>query len=308
MPKSDPIVAIPSASPVCATVLILEDDVGVARLQKLRLERAGFTAYVTSTTSEALERLHGGGIDLLVLDNRLSAPEDGLTFYTRLKASGHDLPVILVTGYSDDATIVRALRSGVRDYVFKSVEYLDYLPEAARRIVEQERTKQQLAGSEALLQAVLNSALDPVITMDGQSRVTLMNPAAEKVFGCLESTVVGATINRLLPGVIPGIAPWANDLLPSPTELEGQHGDGGTIPLEVTCSRVNISNQVLYILILRIFLCRKQPRQSYGQWLISADACGVAERPMNFGLRLSSSGRRPGSPASENWRRASPTS
>jgi signal transduction histidine kinase len=54
------------------------------------------------------------------------------------------LPVILVTGYSDDATIVRALRAGVRDYVFKSVEYLDYLPEAVRRVLEQEHTKAEL--------------------------------------------------------------------------------------------------------------------------------------------------------------------
>ena len=56
-----------------------------------------------------------GGIDLLVLDYRLSGPEDGLTFYLRLKSDGIVLPVILVTGYSDDATIVRALRVGVRD-------------------------------------------------------------------------------------------------------------------------------------------------------------------------------------------------
>jgi two-component system, LuxR family, sensor kinase FixL len=240
------------------TVLILEDDPGVARLQRLRLERAGLAVTVTVTPSEALERIRQGGIDLLVLDNRLSVAEDGLTFYTRLKGLGFDLPVILVTGYSDDATIVRALRSGVRDYVFKSVEYLEYLPEAVRRVLDQERTKQQLAGSEALLQAVLNSALDPIITMDEQSRVTLMNPAAEKVFGCLGSTVVGSTINRLLPAVVPGIAPWANDLLPAPTELAGRRGDGTALPLEVTCSRVDIPNQVLYILILRDVTERKR--------------------------------------------------
>ena len=115
------------------TVLILEDDPGVARLQQLRLERAGFAVTATATPDEALDRIQQGGVDLLVLDNQLSTCEDGLTVYTRLKRCGHHLPVILVTGYSDDATIVRALRTGVRDYVFKSVEYLDYLPEAVRR-------------------------------------------------------------------------------------------------------------------------------------------------------------------------------
>lgn len=132
------------SAPAGESVLILEDDPGVARLQKVRLERAGFAAEVTATTQEALEHLRRGGVALLVLDNRLAVDEDGLAFYTRLKESGLDLPVILVTGYSDDATIVRALRTGVRDYVLKSAEYLDYLPEAVRRVLDQERTKREL--------------------------------------------------------------------------------------------------------------------------------------------------------------------
>ncbi|HEX3150083.1 MAG TPA: ATP-binding protein [Gemmataceae bacterium] len=127
------------------TILLLEDDPGVARLQRLRLERAGYAVVATATPTDGMECLRQGGIDLLVLDNRLAGSEDGLSFYVRLKANGLDLPTILVTGYSDDATVISALRAGVRDYVFKSVEYLDYLPEAVRRILDQERTKRALA-------------------------------------------------------------------------------------------------------------------------------------------------------------------
>jgi signal transduction histidine kinase len=129
---------------VTETVLILEDDPGVARLQRLRLERAGYAVHTAATPEEALAHIRARGVDLLVLDNQLNGPEDGLAFYQRLQAAGYDPPVILVTGYSSDAVIVRALRAGVRDYVFKSVEYLDYLPEAARRVLDQERTKREL--------------------------------------------------------------------------------------------------------------------------------------------------------------------
>jgi two-component system, LuxR family, sensor kinase FixL len=243
------------------TVLILEDDPGVARLQRLRLERAGFAVESVVTSDEALAHIYRGGIDLLVLDNQLAVAEDGLGFYQRLKANGHDLPVILVTGYSSDATIVRALRAGVRDYVFKSVEYLEYLPEAARRVLDQERTKERLAGSEALLRAVLNSARDPIITMDGQSRMTLLNPAAEQMLGCPAAAAVGSTIDRFLPTVVPGIAPWANDLFPTPTDVEGRRADGTPMPLEVTCSRAAVPNQELYILILRDITERKRAEE-----------------------------------------------
>jgi signal transduction histidine kinase len=134
-------------------ILILEDDDGVARLQQRRLERAGYEAVVTSTALEALDRIRRGGIDLLVLDNRLTGAEDGLEFYARLKAEGIDLPVIMVTGYSDDAVIVRALRAGVRDYIFKSVEYLEYLPEACRRVLDQLRVQREREQALAQLRA-----------------------------------------------------------------------------------------------------------------------------------------------------------
>jgi PAS domain S-box-containing protein len=242
-------------------VLILEDDPGVARLQRLRLERAAFAVEALVTPEEALARIQRGGIDLLVLDNQLAVAEDGLAFYQRLKAAGHDLPVILVTGYSSDATIVQALRAGVRDYVFKSVEYLEYLPEAVRRVLDQQRMKEKLAGSEALLRAVLNSARDPIITMDGRSHMRFLNPAAEQMLGCPAASAVGSTIDRFLPSVMPGTAPWMNDLFPIPTDVEGRRADGSPVPLEVTCSRAAVPNQDLYILILRDISERKRALQ-----------------------------------------------
>ncbi|HEY2787787.1 MAG TPA: ATP-binding protein [Fimbriiglobus sp.] len=125
------------------TVLILEDDKGVALLQERRLERAGYAVVVTATPEQALARVRAGGVDLLLVDQRLSPAEDGLGFFDRLRADGFDLPVILVTGYSDDATVIRALRAGVKDYVFKSAEYLDYLPEAVGRVLAQVRVQRE---------------------------------------------------------------------------------------------------------------------------------------------------------------------
>jgi signal transduction histidine kinase len=59
----------------------------------------------------------------------------------------------MVTGYSDDATIIRALRAGVRDYIFKSVEYLDYLPDACRRVLDQVRVQREREQALAELRA-----------------------------------------------------------------------------------------------------------------------------------------------------------
>lgn len=119
-------------------ILVVEDDVGIAALERKRLERAGNTVVAVATTEEAMAEIQKGGVELLVLDYMLPGGTTGLDFYEQIKNAGFYLPVIMVTGLSDEATVVKALRAGVHDFVTKSVEYLDYLPDAVARVLAQE--------------------------------------------------------------------------------------------------------------------------------------------------------------------------
>jgi signal transduction histidine kinase len=136
-------------------VLILEDDPGITALQTRILNRSGFEVEAYDSAEEARERIKQGGIDLMLLDNRLEGGVDGLEFYRQLKDDGFDLPVILVTGFSNESTIIRALRQGVLDYVTKSAEYLSYLPEAVHRALERIRTRRELQSTNAQLRQAL---------------------------------------------------------------------------------------------------------------------------------------------------------
>ena len=93
-----------------ATVLIVEDDVGVARLVRARLERAGHAVESVTTADAGMDRVGRGGVDLLVLDQQLPGGVSGLQLYERVKAAGLDVPAILATGFSDEATMLQALR------------------------------------------------------------------------------------------------------------------------------------------------------------------------------------------------------
>jgi signal transduction histidine kinase len=128
-----------------ARVLLVEDDPGVARLERLRLERAGYAVEVASSSTEALARLRRDGVDLLVLDQRLGSGEEGLELYEQARAAGHDLPAILVTGLQEDGLLLQALRAGVRDFVPKTEDFLDYLVPAVARVLKQVRTERALA-------------------------------------------------------------------------------------------------------------------------------------------------------------------
>src|SRR5687768_3838231 len=98
-----------------ATVIILEDDEGVARLQQKRLQRAGYVVHTFTEPAAAEAALRAGGVDLLILDYRLSDQRTGLEFYEELHQSGLEIPAILVTGFANEALIITALRAGMKD-------------------------------------------------------------------------------------------------------------------------------------------------------------------------------------------------
>jgi signal transduction histidine kinase len=130
-----------------ATLLVVEDDPGVARLQQVRLERAGYRVVAAATAAAALDHVRRGGIDLLLLDQNLPGGASGLQLYQQMKAAGHDLPAILVTSLTGDSIVLQALRAGVFDFVPKTPDYLDYLLPAVERILTKRRTERQLAES-----------------------------------------------------------------------------------------------------------------------------------------------------------------
>src|SRR5437879_9538123 len=99
-------------------------------------------------------------VDLIVLDYYLPGEVTGLDVYKQIQDAGHRQPVIVVTGSTNEAMVVWALRAGVRDFVTKSSAFLSYIPEAVERVLRQVRTEFQLAESQARLAGVIESAKD----------------------------------------------------------------------------------------------------------------------------------------------------
>src|SRR5262245_37186575 len=119
---------MPAAEEQRGKVLVLEDDEGVARLVRFRLKRLGYEVVLATTPDEALHFIGQRDVDLVVLDYQLRGNVSGLDFYRQSQTLGYDIPAILVTGFSDESKVIEAIRSGVRDFVPKTPDYLDYLP------------------------------------------------------------------------------------------------------------------------------------------------------------------------------------
>ena len=252
------ITAVPSAT-YAATVLVVEDDPGIAELERSRLEEAGYSVVLAATADEALVEVGKGAIDLVLLDYRLPGGTDGLDFYARAKAAGYDLPVILVTGFSNEATVIQALRVGVRDFVTKSLEYLDYLPEAVARILRQVGTERRLAESEARLTGIIESAKDAVIVVEENRRISLFNPAAERMFGCPAPRAMGRPLTDFIPNELVAPDESENGAEGGTGSLSsrirsgtrGRRASGAEFPLEATVSRGEASGRRFHTVVVR---------------------------------------------------------
>src|SRR5205085_11237886 len=119
-------------------------------------------------------------IGLLIVDAEVQG--DGFRTYAQVKAAGHDIPAILLSTASDEGAVVQALRAGFLDFVYKTGEYLGALQDAVLRVSERLRMEAQVMESKARLSGIVSSAMDAIILLDEELRITMFNPAAEQIF------------------------------------------------------------------------------------------------------------------------------
>ena len=102
-------------------VLLIEDDSALAQMYRVKLERDGYTVDVAGDGEEALGRIGERLPDLIFLDIRLPKM-DGLAFLERLRDSDRtrNIPVVIVSNYSEEELVSRGLQLGALEYLIKS--------------------------------------------------------------------------------------------------------------------------------------------------------------------------------------------
>ncbi len=105
---------------VLLPVLIVEDDGDLCRSLQTLLEAEGIPTLGAGTAAEALALLAQKEAGLILLD--LGLPDmDGLELLARLKAS-EEAPVVVLTGRTDIATVVEAMKRGAENFLVKPME------------------------------------------------------------------------------------------------------------------------------------------------------------------------------------------
>ncbi len=127
------------------TVWVVDDDRSIRWVLEKALQRAGMEVATFAGGSGVLERLGEGLPDVVVSDIRMP-DRDGLELLREIGSRFPDLPVIIMTAYSDLDSAVAAYQGGAFEYLPKPFD-VDEAVELVRRAAA--RRKGAAAGGEA---------------------------------------------------------------------------------------------------------------------------------------------------------------
>ena len=104
-------------------VLAVDDDASVCDLYEAGLPALGYDVLCASSAGKARELLKKKHPDVILMDIMMS-DQDGISLTRDLRSeeATADIPVIIVSGLADAATLDDALRFGAADYLVKPVD------------------------------------------------------------------------------------------------------------------------------------------------------------------------------------------
>ncbi|MEP6609778.1 MAG: PAS domain S-box protein, partial [Burkholderiaceae bacterium] len=137
-----------------------------------------------------------------------------------------------------------------------------------RDVTEVRRAERSLRASEARKSAVLQTALDAIVTIDHEGNVIDFNPAAERMFGYQREEAIGREMGELIvppalreshrKGMARFLATGQEHVLNRLIELTAMRSDGSEFPTELAITALGDTKQPLFTGYLRDISERKK--------------------------------------------------
>ncbi|MCG6962759.1 MAG: PAS domain S-box protein [Acidobacteria bacterium] len=185
-------------------VLIVEDNEDDAALVLRELARGGldFEPLRVQSSEEMVEALKGGPWDIVISDYALPSFNAPAALEV-LKATGTDIPFIIVSGTIGEETAVAAMKAGAHDYLMKG-NLARLVPAMERELREAASRRQRREAEHALRESeerfrLLVEQLNEVIfRISDAGIVEYVSPAMEERFGHRPSGVIGRSFIELI--------------------------------------------------------------------------------------------------------------
>ncbi|MBU1205451.1 MAG: response regulator [Proteobacteria bacterium] len=134
-------------------ILIVDDEVATCEVLGQRLSKEGYSCVLAHNGKEALHHFYKENISLMIADIKM--PEmDGLELLKKVKTLGPPMMVIMMTGYAEIDTVVKALHLGAYDFILKPFD-LDLVVFSVKKALEKKRLEEVVAEHDQQLEELV---------------------------------------------------------------------------------------------------------------------------------------------------------
>lgn len=248
-------------------VLIVEDEGILSMDMANNLETMGYEVLAAVPSGEeAINLVESAQPDLILMDVQLSGKLDGIQAAEKINRK-YNIPIIYISGHTDELTLSRAKITGPYGYIAKSSNYNElhttidmaiYKNEMQRKVVEHEN----------LLNTSLENIEDAVINVDNEGIIQYLNSPAATLLNIMQKKAKFMKIDRIGIKWIKTdgselVHPYINSKIKKIKKREYRllnTASGKDIPVECSINSLNDSNRRIkgYVYLIQNIKERKK--------------------------------------------------
>jgi diguanylate cyclase (GGDEF)-like protein len=207
------------------TILVVDDDADARLIMRAALRKAGFDVRLAEGGEDALKQFRAEPCDLVMLD--VDMPDlSGHEVCAILRAeAGPHVPIVMVTGMDDVASVETAYSCGATDFIAKPVHWA-LIGHRVRYLFRGQQALLDLRAAESRNAAILNAIPDLLFELDSDGRYIEYRAPGAGLSAAPAQAYLGKTVADMLP-------PQAAEAAMAALRTAQQHGSSSGVQFEL---------------------------------------------------------------------------
>jgi len=178
-------------------VLVVDDQPPNVELLEAHLVTQGYEIVTAASGKEALEKLSGNQIDLVLLDVMMPRMS-GIEVLEKIRADikTRRIPVVMVTVLKETEDRVKALEAGCDDFISKPFDKQELLVRV-RSLLRIKCLNDEVEEAREYSESIINTVREPLLALDQDLRVVTASRSFYEVFKVIPKDTVGRLIYDL---------------------------------------------------------------------------------------------------------------
>ena len=264
-------------------VLVADDDGGARALMRAAMRKLGFGVTLAADGPAALQAFAQDAPAIVLLDVDMPGLDGYAVCQALRRQAGDLLPIVMVTGLDDAASVEQAYAAGATDFIAKPVNW-PVLGHRVRHLLRNYATQRALRSAQQRNQAILEALPDLLFELDAQGRFVSCHAPVADDLAAHHRALMGRTVDDALSPKMRALAASAMAEAASNGRSDGRqyrlHLPDGERWFELSVARkAGDPAQPAYIALSRDITARKAAEERSAQLAESL-------RQANLDLRL----------------------